>query len=109
MIPWGGSCIQPTDRSAIHTAASTRRHSRPTNQLLNLETARARSYSQASEEQDECLEHPAPITLYYAEKMTITQPKLKLELGLSLAKIFGICLFVGVVVMYTLTFTCVHR
>ena len=68
MIPWGGSCIQPTDRSAIHTAASTRRHSRPTNQLLNLETARARSYSQTSEEQDECLEHPAPITLYYAEK-----------------------------------------
>ena len=69
MIPWGGSCIQPTDRSAIHTAASTRRHSRPTNQLLNLETARARSYSQTSEEQDECLEHPAPITLYYAEKI----------------------------------------
>ena len=41
MIPWGGSCIQPTDRSAIHTAASTHRYSRPTNQLLNLENARA--------------------------------------------------------------------
>ena len=42
---WGGLCIQPTDRSAIHTAASTRRYSRPTNQLPNVETARARSYS----------------------------------------------------------------
>ena len=46
---------------------NTRRHSRPTNQLLNLETARAKTYCHASEEQDECLEHPAPITLYYAE------------------------------------------
>ena len=52
--------IQPTDRSAIHTAMPTRGHNRPVNQPPNVETARP-DLAATNEVQDECLEHTVPV------------------------------------------------